>query len=81
MDDQIRVTVIATGFEDRPSDSGTISVEMKLSEEEQTQTKQENLFTAASEMAAEAAAPVAEPPKPATEEDPFDSIFRIFNSK
>ena len=80
MDDQIRVTVIATGFEEKPS-SGAVTVEMKLADEEQTQTKQENLFTAATEMAAEAAAPVAEPPKSATEEDPFDSIFRIFNSK
>ena len=76
MEDQIRVTVIATGFEDSP---GTAAAKPAAEE----QTKQENLFTAATEMAAEAAAPVKtdEEPKPATEEDPFDSIFRIFNSK
>ena len=79
MDDQIRVTVIATGFEDsaRPAEPA----EKTAAAAGDGLTKQENLFTAASEMAAEAAAPIAEQPKPATEEDPFDSIFRIFNSK
>ena len=76
MEDQIRVTVIATGFEDSPR-----AEDAKPAADEQT--KQENLFTAATEMAAEAAAPAApaQEQKPATEEDPFDSIFRIFNSK
>ena len=76
MEDQIRVTVIATGFEDSPR-----AEEAKPAADEQT--KQENLFTAATEMAAEASAPVTPAPetKPAAEEDPFDSIFRIFNSK
>ena len=76
MDDQIRVTVIATGFEDSPRAAAPADAQTAA----ETQVKQENLFTAASEMAAEAAAPIAEP-KPTTEEDPFDSIFRIFNSK
>ncbi len=83
MEDQIRVTVIATGFEDAP---GAASAAAAAAEKPAAveQTMQENLFTAATEMAAEAAAPVvppAEAPQPATEEDPFDSIFRIFNSK
>ena len=77
MDDQIRVTVIATGF-DQPKAGGKIVAD---------QTKQENLFSAAVEMAAgnpeppvRAAAPAEKPAAPA-EEDPFDSIFKIFNSK
>jgi cell division protein FtsZ len=80
MDDQIRVTVIATGFEDSPRAAASVEPGTVPTPADEL-TKQENLFTAASEMAAEAAAPVAEQPKPPVEEDPFDSIFRIFNSK
>jgi len=76
MDDQIRVTVIATGFDENNGNAAAKPAP------EAEQTKQENLFTAASEMAAaaEATTPVAEAPK-AADEDPFDSIFKIFNSK
>ncbi len=79
MEDQIRVTVIATGFEE--TQSAAPAAEQKPAAAEQS--KQENLFTAATEMAAEASAPIIPTPeqKPAEEEDPFDSIFRIFNSK
>ena len=75
MEDQIRVTVIATGFEDSKTAAKPAGVEAKA----------EELFSAASGMAAEAAKP-AEAPKAEergtdTEEDPFDSIFKIFNSK
>ena len=82
MEDEIRVTVIATGFEDSPRAAAPADGAAT-----QEQTMQENLFTAATEMAAEAsasaAAPVSTPTaQPASgEEDPFDSIFRIFNSK
>ena len=75
MEDQIRVTVIATGFEDSKTAAKPAGVEVKA----------EELFSAAAGMAAEAAKP-AEAPKAEergtdTEEDPFDSIFKIFNSK
>ncbi len=73
MEDQIRVTVIATGFEDGPVESKPAA--------DAEQNKQEKLFSTASELAAEAAAPVADPAKPASEDDPFESIFKIFNSK
>ena len=75
MEDQIRVTVIATGFENGSAMDGSV-----LAGERKTQ---ENLFTAASEMAAasEATAAPAAPEKSASDEDPFDSIFKIFNSK
>ena len=73
MEDQIRVTVIATGFEDE-SASGK-------------EAKREELFSNAAAQAAAAApaqpapaAPTPVAPAPA-EDDPFDSIFKIFNSK
>lgn len=80
MDDEIRVTVIATGFDEGPT--------MKENAPEQkTVDKTQGLYTTASTMAGTAAAPVQAPvsqPAPTTEkkeEDPFDSIFKIFNSK
>ena len=45
----------------------------------------QGLFSGAAEKAAAAApapaAPAQEPKAPAAEEDPFDSIFKIFNTK
>ncbi len=76
MDDEIRVTVIATGFDDGPV---TRAADVK---NEQTPEKSQGLFTAATEMAGtNAAPPAAAPAAPKKEEDPFDSIFKIFNSK
>ncbi len=74
MDDEIRVTVIATGFDDGPVKHA--ATESKPAE------KAPGLFTAASAMAQ--TEPAAQPAAPAgekKEEDPFDSIFKIFNSK
>jgi len=81
MDDQIRVTVIATGFE-----NGTSGIQAAPAA---AQTKQENLFSAALGMANSASAVSDAPeqaapapaPAAAEEEDPFNSIFKIFNSK
>jgi cell division protein FtsZ len=76
MDDQIRVTVIATGFEgestsaDKPAAAAAPAAEP---------AKKEELFSAAAEKAAQAAP--AAPAKPETEDDPLDTIFKIFNSK
>lgn len=69
LEDEIRVTVIATGFEDGGAKKPEASAGT-------TEKAPEKLFTAATEKA-EAAAPQF----PAAEEDPFDSIFKIFNSK
>ena len=68
MEDEIRVTVIATRFDDRPalSDEGNQGLFSEASE------KQEK------EKGAEEQEPSPEPPE---EEDPFDTIFKIFNSK
>ena len=88
LDDEIRVSVIATGF-DEP---GKAQAEQPAAAPAQAPAA--GLYTAAS-TAAKAAAPAA-PTAPVTpaptaapaadaaapaEEDPFDSIFKIFNSK
>ena len=89
LDDEIRVSVIATGF-DEP---GKAQAEQAAAAPAQAPAA--GLYTAAA-TAAKAAAPAAAPAAPATpapaaapaadaaapaEEDPFDSIFKIFNSK
>ena len=92
MDDEIRVTVIATGFDDgnvlrESSDSkpagGFTPIRPAAAQ------KPQGLFSGAAEKAASAQAPIN--PAPAAEEtrstqanpeeDPFDSIFKIFNTK
>ena len=92
MDDEIRVTVIATGFDD-----GTLAASAGTAEKSASafapvrptvnKAPSQGLFTGAAEKAAAAAAPAA-PAAPAAEEkpaaqeeDPFDSIFKIFNTK
>ncbi len=88
MEDEIRVTVIATGFEEGNHKS-TIS-EKPFSEAEK-KVEQQSAETAAQvqETPAESA-PSAEPEKPAQkadsasdgeEDDPFDAIFNIFNKR
>ena len=80
LEDEIRVTVIATGFEE----SGAAAQAAPAAA--QAAPRAQGLFTGAAEKAAAAApgipvAPAAEPAAPAAEEDPFDSIFKIFNTK
>ncbi|MBP3622877.1 MAG: cell division protein FtsZ [Oscillospiraceae bacterium] len=82
LDDEIRVTVIATGFEE----GGAAAQAAPAAAAAQTAPRAQGLFTGAAEKAAAAApvapaAPAAEPAAPAAEEDPFDSIFKIFNTK
>ena len=83
LDDEIRVTVIATGFEE----GGAAAQAAPAATAAQAAPRDQGLFTGAAEKAAAAAAPAA-PAAPAAEEkpaapeeDPFDSIFKIFNSK
>ncbi len=74
MDDEIRVTVIATGFDDGPVQG------VKDAKKEREPSNPQGLFSTASEMAgSNRQQPQGEAPK--KEEDPFDSIFKIFNSK
>ena len=99
MQDEIRVTVIATGFEEAPSGSASApaSAAAPVSgavRPVSVKERPQGLFTGAAEKAAAAApaaAPIVPPPmsedRPASAsgdaptEDPFDSIFKIFNTK
>ena len=74
MQDEIRVTAIATGFDDGP----TAAAKNAAAAAAPAAAKPQGLFTAATEKkaAADAAPATAD-----AEEDPFDSIFKIFNSK
>lgn len=78
LDDEIRVTVIATGFEE-----GKAKVP---GAEGAKQAPAEGLYTQASQQAAQpqqqAPAQPAAPQQPAQQEDdPYDTIFKIFNSR
>lgn len=66
MDDEIRVTVIATRFDDVPA-------------VQKSESSKAGLFTEAAERAETGADAPAAPA--GEEEDPFDKIFKIFNSK
>ena len=92
MDDEIRVTVIATGFDDGALAASAGTTEKSASafapvRPAVNKASSQGLFTGAAEKAAAAAAPVtpaasaAEEKSAAPEEDPFDSIFKIFNTK
>ena len=83
MEDEIRVIVIATGFDD---DSPTAKAVNKNSAPapapapSPADDQRETLFSAASDFDSESTG--SEPASEETdEEDPFDSIFKIFNSK
>ena len=73
MEDEIRVTVIATGFEEAPIAKQTPSVSKAAAP---VGDKAQGLYTAASEKAAETSEPASAPAS-----DPFDDIFKIFNAK
>ncbi len=73
MDDEIRVTVIATGFDDGP-----VVKKPGDSKKDREPAAPQGLFSAASEMAGTGSKSGEGAKK---EEDPFDSIFKIFNSK
>ena len=86
LEDEIRVTVIATGFEDGSVTASTAQA-ATAAPQPVTPQRSQGLFTGAAEKAA-AAQPAAQPAaqsaaaqSTAAEEDPFDSIFKIFNTK
>ena len=102
LEDEIRVTVIATGFDDSgvnaaaPAAPAAANPFAPVRPVAAPAARPQGLFTGAAEKAAAAATPVvpvmpmapatpaapaAEPAAPAAEEDPFDSIFKIFNTK
>ncbi len=93
LEDEIRVTVIATGFDE----AGKVVESAPAAQPVQPRPvapKPQGLFTSAAEKATAssavpppltpdefAAAPAAAPAGDAAQEDPFDSIFKIFSSK
>lgn len=98
MQDEIRVTVIATGFEEGVNVSAASEAAASAAQSANVRTapikeRSQGLFTGAAEKAAAAtvaSAPVAPAPMSedrsavtgdASAEDPFDSIFKIFNGK
>ncbi len=85
MDDEIRVTVIATGFDDGPvKKSASTAPAASITAEPAAEEKKQGLFSAASEMAAETPSTSSSSTRSSEssqDEDPFDSIFKIFNSK
>ena len=89
LQDEIRVTVIATGFE-ASSDAAAQAQRDKAASAPirpiaAAADKPQGLFSGATEKAAAAVAPAKKPePEPesaSSDEDPFDSIFKIFNAK
>jgi cell division protein FtsZ len=81
MQDEIRVTVIATGFDDSPVHPSEDTEAKKFAPAPKAAEKPQGLFTAASEKKAAEPQPAPAPATSDAEEDPFDSIFKIFNSK
>ena len=80
MEDEIRVIVIATGFDqDSPTVKAVNTAHAPApAPAAAAEERRENLFTQAAERAE---SQKEEAPAEAAEEDPFDSIFKIFNSK
>ena len=92
LEDEIRVTVIATGFEDASVNGEAPAAAAAPVAPVQTPAyvpvrpaaKPAGLFSGAAEKAAAAAAvppPLEDEAETETTEDPFDSIFKIFNTK
>ena len=81
MDDEIRVIVIATGFDEPPTSCFSKA---------EADAEESKLYSGATKKAGGAKAESEPPPQPAEkpekppekpeEEDPFDSIFKIFNA-
>lgn len=77
MDDEMRVTVIATRFDEKPTGS------FKQAEKPAEKTSSNGFYTEASEKA-ESTAAAEKPSEPISseeEEDPFSKIFEIFSNK
>jgi len=74
MEDEIRVVVIATRFDDRPA---VVTPGPARKPETYPEAPVNRDFDAALRAAVEP----PPPPPPPQEEDPFDTIFKIFNSK
>ncbi|MCL2221032.1 MAG: cell division protein FtsZ [Oscillospiraceae bacterium] len=85
MEDEIRVVVIATRFDSMPAtiaDTEAVGVKApSMFTDAYVSQKVDNALSAEPEAEAAPPPPPPPPPPPAAEEDPFDTIFKIFNSK
>ena len=90
MQDEIRVTVIATGFEENGAAAASEEKAAAAPVSPARPARPQGLFTGAAEKAAAASAvpppiageaPAADGSAGEAAEDPFDSIFKIFNTK
>jgi len=80
MEDEIKVVVIATRFDDIPR--MTSNIDAKLPQQTYTDAYVTQRVDSALRAEPEPPAPPPPPPPPPpVEEDPFDTIFKIFNSK
>jgi len=79
LQDEIRVTVIATGFEEKQA--AAMGTTAAAAAKPVSTLDVGGLFTNASEKAAQAAPAAAEAKAAAPAKDPFDDIFSIFNAK
>ena len=77
MEDEMRVIVIATRFDDKPA--RPVEKEIKPVAVPETVEKKEKIIPEQKPVAEQA--PPPPPILPQQEEDPFDTIFKIFNSK
>ncbi|MGI6029307.1 MAG: cell division protein FtsZ [Candidatus Heteroscillospira sp.] len=75
LEDEIRVTVIATGFDEGAAAAPEAPMAAKAESAPVKSEGSQSFYSTASEKAAAAKA------QPAGESDPFDDIFKIFNSK
>ena len=78
MEDEIRVIVIATGFDEDSPTAKAVNTTAAAPVAAPVEDKKENLFSQAAEKASAASGTAT---AAAEDEDPFDSIFKIFNSK
>ncbi|MCR4606256.1 MAG: cell division protein FtsZ [Oscillospiraceae bacterium] len=81
MQDEIRVTVIATGFEEAAAPAPKQSVFKPAVPKSESAAPIVPDMPKTAQPAKQAKEPAAQPTPPSGEEDPFDSIFKIFNSK
>ena len=83
MEDEIRVTVIATGFDEGNGKTTISEKPFTDAEKKVEQSAEEKKAPAADKSAPEEPAPAAasEPEAAPAEDDPFDAIFNIFNKR
>ena len=81
MEDEIRVIVIATGFDDDSPTARAVNAEPKKPAAAPASDDRREDYPNAPAAGEEAPAAAAAEPASSEDEDPFDSIFKIFNSK